>query len=200
MGNAGVGETEDVVEDIPLPEDFDSDHEYYGVGDPQEAPHLGNDGDAVVAQPGADQHDVTKSDDEEVNIVHFMEEFDAWEGAAIHAGSAGDNDAPGSPGSDDGDVHIRVCECGCKLPYIRPRTYEYFKAHLDMPLWVLYHPLIPSHPLYSCPWSLHETVNAILGHVKERGPHREELESILWIFLATLPPRHVLIPYTCSLD
>lgn len=89
------------------------------------------------------------------------------------AGAPGDPDAPGSPGSNDGDVQIRACECGCYLPYTRARTYEFFKAHLDKPLWVLYDPLIRLRPVYSwIPWSLRQTVNALLGHIKEHGPRR----------------------------
>lgn len=140
------------------------------------------------ARAGEDDEDVIGSDDEEVDILHFAAGFAACEGAA---GTVGEPETPGSPGGDDADVQIRACKCGCDLPYTRPHTYEFFKAHLDKPLWVLYDPVIPTRPLYSCPWTLRQTVNALLGHIKEHGPRREELESSLRLYSATLPPRHL---------
>ncbi|GIM12301.1 hypothetical protein Vretimale_15674 [Volvox reticuliferus] len=211
----GLGDVdmEDLPEDIPLPADFDSDDEIFrpaGAVHPGQGAHLGphsNDGiaDAGLPEevenlgagdlPGGDDGDASSSDDDEVDILHFVAELaaDEWaeQGPAGHVGATGEPDTPRSPESEDGGVQIRTCECGCDLPYIRPRTYEFFKAHLDKPLWVFYDPVFPTRPLYSCPWTLRQTVNALLGHIKEHGPRREELESVLRLYSATLPPRHL---------
>jgi hypothetical protein len=117
---------------------------------------------------------------EEIDILYFVAQLGEEDAVA----------AAEEP-SDTDDIDIsRKCDCGCGIPYIRPRTHKYFKAHLDRPLWTLRDPAQPGKALFACEWTLRQTVNALLGHIRIHGPRREELESMLRLYSNALPGTH----------
>lgn len=85
-----------------------------------------------------------------------------------------------------------MCPCGCELPPMRTGTVAYFRAHLDKPLWAIYDDIIPGKVIRKCKYTLRQTVNSIIGHIKQHGPGREELESVLRMYAAVLPEPHNL--------
>ncbi|EFJ44542.1 hypothetical protein VOLCADRAFT_95128 [Volvox carteri f. nagariensis] len=67
------------------------------------------------------------------------------------------------------------------------------KQHLDAPLWSVYDPLLPGGaPIQRCKWTLRDSVNTVIGHMREHVPRRGELESVLQLYASMLPERHVL--------